>query len=147
MGPVWITSVSFVYTGLLIWVFSQLQKLNLTYCLKLSLLLAFCFLLVCMVNQTQMYLSSISPLELFWWIICNIERLKSGEGGALNYWEDLNWWEDLIWKGRPQTYIMLDQKKIVSRKSFWKCIKRHFTDKSSSFHKITLAEKLRKIQS
>ena len=34
-----------------------------------------------MVNQTQMYSSSISPLERFQGIICNIERLKGGHWG------------------------------------------------------------------
>ena len=37
------------------WAFLKLYKLNLTHCLKSSLLLAFCFLFVCMVDQTQMY--------------------------------------------------------------------------------------------
>ena len=63
-------------TCLSIWAFPQLQKLNLTYCLKSSLLLAFCLLFVCMVAQTQMYSSSISPLELFQRIICNIHSVK-----------------------------------------------------------------------
>ena len=70
--PVWATSVSFVYTRLLVRAFLQSSMLNLIYCLKSSLQLAFCFLFVCMVNQTQMYLSSISPLWLFQVIICNI---------------------------------------------------------------------------
>ena len=50
------------------------------------LLLAFCFLSVCIVDQTQTCPSSISPLRLF--------------GGT---WEPLNYWKDLIWKGGPQT--------------------------------------------
>ena len=54
----------------------QSHKLNLTYCLKSSLLLAFWFLFVCMVDQTQMYPSFISPLELFQGIICNIHSVK-----------------------------------------------------------------------
>ena len=61
----WVISFSFVYIGLLVWTFLQSHKLNLTYCLKSSLLLAFCFLFVCMVDQTQIYPSSISPLGLF----------------------------------------------------------------------------------
>ena len=64
VGPVWAMSISFVYTGLLVGAFSQSHKLNLTYCLKSSPLLAFCFLLVCMVDQTLMCFSSISPLGL-----------------------------------------------------------------------------------
>ena len=60
------------------WAFPQLHNLNLTYCLKSSLSLTFCFLFVCMVDQTQMQLSSISPLGLFEVIICNVERLKGG---------------------------------------------------------------------
>ena len=39
-------------------------------------LLAFCFLCVCMVDQTQMYPSSISPLKLFQGIICNIHSVN-----------------------------------------------------------------------
>ena len=62
----------------------------LTHSLKSSLLLAFCFLFVCTVDQTQMYPSSISPLGLFQRIICNTERLKGGDLGALNYWKALN---------------------------------------------------------
>ena len=69
VGPVWAISVSFVYTGLLVWAFLQWHKLNLYYCLNSSLLLAFCSLFVCIVDQTQMYLSSISPLGLFQKII------------------------------------------------------------------------------
>lgn len=47
-------SVSFVCAGLLVWTFSQLHKLNITYCLKSSLLLAIalCFFF-CMVDQSQ----------------------------------------------------------------------------------------------
>ena len=59
--------------------FPQWCRLNLTYCLNFFLLLAllaFCFMLVCMVDQTQICPLSISPLGLFQKIICNIERLK-----------------------------------------------------------------------
>ena len=41
-----------------------------------SLLLAFCFLLVFMVDQIQMYPSSISPLGLFQEIVCNIHNVN-----------------------------------------------------------------------
>ena len=64
VGPVWTILVSFVYTGLLDRVFLQSHKLNLTCCLKSSLSLVFCSLFFCMVDQTQMYPSSISPLGL-----------------------------------------------------------------------------------
>ena len=47
-------------------------------CLKSSLLLAFCFLFVCMVDPTRLCPSSTAPLGLFQGIICNIERLKRG---------------------------------------------------------------------
>ena len=47
---------------------------NVTYCLKFSLLLAFCFLLVCLIDQTQTCLSTILLLGLF-----------QGDLGALNY--------------------------------------------------------------
>ena len=77
MGPMWGISVSFLYTGLLVWAFPKSQ-LNLAYGSKSFLVLAFCFLFVCMTDPTQMYPSSISPLGLFQGIICNIERLKSG---------------------------------------------------------------------
>ena len=63
VGPLWVISFSFVYTGLLVWTFLQWHKLNLIYCLKSFLLLPFCFLLVWMVDQTQMYPSPISPLK------------------------------------------------------------------------------------
>ena len=69
----------FIYLHwILAWVFPQPHRLNLTYCLKSSLLLAFCFLLVCMVDQTQMFPSFILPPGLLQEIICNIERLKGG---------------------------------------------------------------------
>ena len=42
-----------------------------------------------MVDPTQMGPSSTSPLVLFQGIICNTERLKRGDLGALNYWGDL----------------------------------------------------------
>ena len=60
--------------------FSNLHQstFNLTYCLKSSLLLSFCFLFLCMVDQTQMCPSSILLLGLFRGIICNIEGLKGG---------------------------------------------------------------------
>ena len=40
------------------------------------MLLAFCSLFVRMVDQTQMYPSSMSPVALFQGTICNNERLK-----------------------------------------------------------------------
>ena len=76
VGHVWVIIISFVYTELLVWAFPQSLRFNLAYCLKSSLLLAFCFLLLCIVDQTQMCPSSILPLGLFQGIICNIERLK-----------------------------------------------------------------------
>ena len=79
VGPMWAFSVSFVYTVLLVWAFPQLHKLNLSYCLKSSLLLVFCFLFVCVVDQTHVYPSCVLLLRLFRGIICNIERLKGGK--------------------------------------------------------------------
>ena len=74
VGPVWAISISFVYIGLLIWAFLQSHKLNLTYCLKSSVT---CILpSVCLVDQTQMYPSSISLLGLFQGIICNIHSVN-----------------------------------------------------------------------
>ena len=76
LGPVWVISISVVYTRLLVWAFPQLLKLNLTYCLKSSLSLACCFLFVYLIDQTQIYPLSIWLLALFQGIICNIEILK-----------------------------------------------------------------------
>ena len=81
LGPVSTFFVSFVYTLLLVWAFPVTQAWSLLF--NTSLLLAFCFLFVCMVDQTQMCLSSISPSGLFQGIICKIERLK---GGTLEPW-------------------------------------------------------------
>ena len=82
VGRVWAISVSFVYTGLLVWAYLQSHNLNLTYCLKSCLLLVLCFLFVCMIDQTQMYPSSISPLGLLQRIIlCNIYSVNH-----LIYW-------------------------------------------------------------
>ena len=83
VGPVWVISVSFVYTGLLVLAFPQSHRLNLNYCSKFSLLLAFSFLFVCMVDQTQMCPLSFSPSGLLQGIKYNIERLK---GGTLEPW-------------------------------------------------------------
>ena len=43
-----------------------------------NLAVPFCFLVVCMVDQTHMYSSSISLLRPLQGIICNIERPKGG---------------------------------------------------------------------
>ena len=66
--------------------FPHLQMLNLTYCSKSSLLLAFCFLFNCMTNLTQICMipwnssngkmDDILPLELLQGIIHHIERKK-----------------------------------------------------------------------
>ena len=61
-----------LYRITLVWAFLQWHKFNLTYCLKSSLLLTFFFLLVCIVDQTQLHPSSISILGLFQGIICDI---------------------------------------------------------------------------
>ena len=63
--------------------------------MKSSLLLAFCFLFICTVDQTEMCLSSISPLGMFQGIICNIERLKRG-----NLEPELPGQHKLDWGGR-----------------------------------------------
>ena len=78
VGPKWAISFFFVYTGLFVQVYPQSHKLNLIYCLKCSLILGFCSLFLCMVDQIQMYPSSISPLGLFQVIICNAESLEGG---------------------------------------------------------------------
>ena len=88
-GSMWVISISFVYTELLAWAFSQSHRLNLTYHLKSSLLLAFFLWLVCMVDQTQICPPTISPLFLFQQIICNMRDLK-GDLGVLNRLGDLN---------------------------------------------------------
>ena len=52
LGPVWAISVSYVYTGLLVWVFPQLQRgLILLIARNLSCYLHFA-LYLCMVDQT-----------------------------------------------------------------------------------------------
>ena len=106
MGLVWAISASFIYIGLLIRAFPHLQTLNLTYCLKSSLLHASCFLFNCMTNLNQICLTpwnsfngkmdDILPLVLFQGIIRNIERLKErtllpGEGHKL---DSRNWTSD-----------------------------------------------------
>ena len=75
VGPAWAIFVYFVYTRLLIRVSLQSHELILTYRLKSSLLLAFCFLFVCIVDQTEMYPTSISSLGLFQGIIRNIHSV------------------------------------------------------------------------
>ena len=62
VGLVWPIFISFVYTELLVWAFPQSHKLNLT-ALNLSCYLHFA-LFVLVVDQTQMYPSSILPLGL-----------------------------------------------------------------------------------
>ena len=47
----------------------------------------------------------------------------------------------LVQKTKMKNYNNLDHTKVVDNKSFWKYIKPHFSDKSSSFNKITLVEK------
>ena len=69
-------SISFIYTGLLVSEHSHsYTTLILLIACNLPCYLHFA-LFVCMVDQTQMQLSSISPLGLFEGIICNVERLK-----------------------------------------------------------------------
>ena len=80
----WVIVISFVYTELLVLAFPQSHRLNLVYRLESSLLLAFRFVLVCMVDQTQMSSSAISPYGVFQGIVSNIERLEGGPW-SLNY--------------------------------------------------------------
>ena len=49
------------------------------------MLLAFCFLFICIIDPTQICLSLISLelLQLFQGIVCNNERLKGGKLGEL----------------------------------------------------------------
>ena len=75
MRPIFIF---FVYSGLFVAVFPHLHGLNLTYCSKSSLLLAFCFLFVYVTGITEICTSLLSLLELFQGIICLIERMKEG---------------------------------------------------------------------
>ena len=76
MGPMQAISISFIYTGLLVSEHSHsYTTLILLIACNLPCYLHFA-LFVCMVDQTQMQLSSISPLGLFEGIICNVERLK-----------------------------------------------------------------------
>ena len=57
IGLVWAISGSFIYSGLLIRAFPHLQTINLTYCTKSSLLLAFCILFNCITNLNQICLT------------------------------------------------------------------------------------------
>ena len=50
VGLMWAISISFAYTGLLVWAFPQSHKLNLTYCVKSSLLIAFLNILIWAIN-------------------------------------------------------------------------------------------------
>ena len=61
-GLMWAISISFTYTELAMRI--QSHGFNLTYCLKSSILLAFCFLLVSMIDQSKMCPSSISQSGL-----------------------------------------------------------------------------------
>ena len=57
------------------------------------------------------------------------------------YNKDKNYCVSLFRITKTDYYKNLDHKKIVDNKSFWKYIKRHFTDTSSSFNKITRVER------
>ena len=52
-----------------------------------------------------------------------------------------NYCMSLVRKTKADYYSNLNHKKVVDNKSFWKYITPHFSDKSSSFDKITLVEK------
>ena len=82
---------------LLAWSFPHLRKLNFTYCLKFSLLLAFCFLFVCMIDQLKctlihLIIRIVSGDYMQYW------EAERGKPGALNYWGDLHWRGNLVWK-------------------------------------------------
>ena len=63
----------------------------LTYCLKSSLLLAFCFVSLYMVDQTQLYPLSISLLALFQGMIYNLHSVYRGWGFLKNHrWVEIN---------------------------------------------------------
>ena len=89
-----------------------------SFCLKSSFVLALCFIIVCMVDQTQMYPSCISPLGLFQGITCNIEQLIGGSFGALNCWGNL------YWRREPQTplhtLVKMQNDKPVTENNFVK---------------------------
>ena len=85
MSAIWISSL---YTRLLVWAFPQSHELILLFEI-FPVTCIFCFLFICMVDETQMYPSSISPLGLFQGIICNIDRMKGGTFWTLNYWGNL----------------------------------------------------------
>ena len=87
----------FFYKRLIVWAFLQSLKLNLTYCLKFSLLLAFCFLFVCMIDQLKctlihLIIRIVSGDYMQYW------EAERGKPGALNYWGDLHWRGNLVWK-------------------------------------------------
>ena len=87
MGPALVISVSFINMGSFVWAFIRSYKLSYTYCLKYSLLLAFCFLFFCMVDQSQIYPLPISPLGLFQGIIYNIHSVAPLFIGGWDFWK------------------------------------------------------------
>ena len=67
-------------------------------------------------------------------------KSRSFEGKAA-YNNQRDYCVSLVRKTKADYYNNLDHKKVADNKSFWKYIKLHFCDKSSSFNKITLVEK------
>lgn len=85
VGPMSAIFIFFVYIGSLVWAFPQSSKLYLTYCLRSSQLLTFCFLFDCMVNQTQMY-CMVNQTEIYPSFISPLWLFKGGDLRDLNYW-------------------------------------------------------------
>ena len=136
VGPVWAISVSLVYIVSLVWAFSQSDKLNLTFCLKFSQLLEFCFPFLWL-NQTQIYPSSISPLGLFQGIICDTGGLNLITGapkleGELiwPFYKNKDfWWIKHVWsiKGSSAT-----ENSMASVEVWWWWHQKNFLDISRS---------------
>ena len=55
------------------------------------------------------------------------------------YNKQRNYCTSLVRKTKMDYYNNVDHKKVADNKSFWKYIRPHFTDKSSSFNTITFS--------
>ena len=74
LGPLWTLSVSFVYTKWLVWAYFY-SPTSLILLLEIFHVIFILLSSVCMVDQTQIYPSSISLLELFQGIVYNIHSV------------------------------------------------------------------------
>ena len=66
-------------------------------------------------------------------------RSRSAEDRSV-YNQQINFCLSLVRKAKKDCYNNLDYKKVTDSKSFWRTVKPLFSDKNSSFSKITLIE-------